>query len=324
MLARQTDQLRRLVDDLLDVARVTSGKIVLARRPTDVGELVRRCVATVAAGGSATHHGLTVDAASAWADVDEARVEQIVTNLVGNAVKYTPPGGQVRVTLGRVDGELRLRVADDGIGLAPDMCARVFDLFVQGDRGADRRQGGLGVGLTLVRRLAELHGGRVEAASDGVGRGATFAVWLPAIETPAAVGTPATAPPRVPAASLRLVIVEDHTDARRMLADLLSLSGHEVTEAGDGPAGIELIARVAPDVALIDVGLPGCTGYEVVERLRGLGTATLLVALTGYGQPEDRWRALNAGFDAHFVKPVDGDALVDMLSRLGAPSASRV
>ena len=317
VIARQTDQLRHLVDDLLDVARVTSGKIVLDRRPADLAEIVRRCVATVTDAGGAARHDMTVDVQSAWAMVDETRAEQIVMNLVGNALKYTPPGGRVHVTLGRVDDDVVLRVTDTGIGIAPEVCARVFDLFVQLDRGADRRQGGLGVGLTLVRRLAELHGGRVDAASDGVGKGSTFTVRVPAMEAPAASGEPLVSS-KGTASPLRIVVVEDNADARGMLASLLRLSGHEVHDEGDGTAGLATIRRLVPDVAFIDVGLPGLDGYELVEQLRAESCPTYCVALTGYGQPEDRRRALSAGFHAHVVKPVNTEELLRLLEGLAS------
>jgi CheY-like chemotaxis protein len=310
IIARQNRPLAHLVDDLLDVARVTSGKIALVRRPLELGQAVRHSLATLAATGRTERHRVTVDLEPVWADVDETRFEQIVNNLVGNALRFTPAAGTIEVTLRAEEREAVLRVRDTGVGIAPDMLPRVFDLFAQGERGPDRGAGGLGLGLTLVRRIAELHGGRVEAASDGAGHGSTFTVRLPSLATP-----PAPAPPSAAAVSpngkaRRILVVEDNTDAREMLRHLLKLAGHEVHEAPDGPAGLEAALRLRPDIALVDVGLPGFDGYQLAQRVRrGAGSSIYLVALTGYGQPDDRRQAMEAGFDAHLVKPVNPDAL---------------
>jgi CheY-like chemotaxis protein len=309
IIARQNTHLARLVDDLVDVARVTSGKIVLTRRPLELAEAARRGVATLAASGRTERYRVTLDLEPVWANVDETRLEQVVTNLVGNALRFTPPGGSIDVTLRAVGNDAVLRVRDSGVGIPPEMLPRVFDMFVQGPRGPGGGPGGLGLGLTLVRRIIELHGGTVEAASEGPGRGSTFTVCLPAIAAPAA---PAPALPLGPRAAdrRRIVIVEDNADAREMLRVALELWGHEVHEAHDGPSGLATIMRLRPDVALVDVGLPEFDGYEVARQVRkSFGTTMRLIALTGYGQPDDRRQALEAGFDAHLVKPVEADTL---------------
>ncbi len=304
VVMRQVQHLTTLVDDLLDVARVTTGKIVLNRGPVDLSEIARQCVSTLGASGRSDRHRVTCDARPTWIDADATRVEQIVTNLLVNALKYTPAGGAVDVTVRPADGEAVLEVRDSGIGIASDVLPRIFEVFVQGERALDRAQGGLGVGLTLVRRLVELHGGRVEAASDGAGRGSRFTVRLPLAAGPSErTGAAAT---RHGEGHRRILLVEDNADAREMLRQLLALDGHEVHEARDGPGGVTVALEVQPDVALIDLGLPGLDGWEVARRIRAArgGGEIFLVALTGYGQPEDHGRSRDAGFDAHLVKPV--------------------
>jgi signal transduction histidine kinase len=316
IIARQNAHLARLVDDLVDVARVTSGKIVLDRRPLELAEAVRRGVATLATSGRTERHRIGLDLEPVWADADETRLEQVITNLVGNALRFTPAGGAVDITLRASDGQAVLRVRDSGVGIAPEMLPRVFDMFVQGARRPDGGPGGLGLGLTLVRRIAGLHGGSVEAASDGPGRGSTFTLRLPTIAVPTVPpvppAQPAAAPPRD--ARRRVLVVEDNADTREMLRSALELSGHEVHEAHDGPSGLEAILRLGPDVALVDIGLPEFDGYEIARKVRaGAGAAPYLVALTGFGQPDDRRQALEAGFDAHLVKPVDPDVLMAVI-----------
>jgi signal transduction histidine kinase len=310
IITRQNSHLAHLVDDLLDVARVTSGKIVLARHPVELAETVRRAVAALATAGRTERHHLAMDLETVWADVDETRFEQIVTNLVGNAVKFTPAGGSIEVTLRALAGEAVLTVRDTGVGMEPEMLTRVFEMFVQGDRGPRAGKGGLGLGLTLVRRIAELHGGRVEAVSDGTGRGSAFTVRLPAIAHPPLVTSPPLALDDGGGGARRILVVEDNADARAMLRRMLEIEGHEVHEAGDGHAGLDAARRLRPDVALIDVGLPELDGYEVARGIREWAGSTIrLVALTGYGQPEDRRQALAVGFDAHLVKPASPASL---------------
>ena len=318
VIARQTEHLSRLIEDLLEVTRGTLGKVSLVRSQVDVAEVVRRCVATLESVARFERHPLTVEAESVWIVADATRVEQIVMNLLSNALKFTPSGGPIRVEARRENDEAVLRVADSGEGIAPEFLPLVFDLFAQGEKNLARPAGGLGVGLTLVKRLVELHGGRVEAASPGPGRGSVFTVRLPVL---AGEPTPQHAP-EAPALGVkkRILIVEDDSDNREMMRILLELSGHEVHDAADGPSGVEMAARLEPEVVLIDIGLPGLDGYEVARRIRAkLRDRARLVALSGYGQREDRQRAFAAGFDDHLVKPADPERLASIIA--GAPGA---
>jgi PAS domain S-box-containing protein len=316
VIARQTRHLARLVDDLLDVARVMTGKVLLERQPLDLGDVVTRHVTSLRATGKMQEHVVNLDTTPVWVDADIIRIEQIVSNLVSNALKYTPAGGTITIRVSRDGGLAVLTVEDTGVGMAPHLLLRVFDLFVQGERRLDRTQGGLGIGLTLVRRLVELHGGTVEAFSEGPDRGSRFTVRLHAIIAPRASGE-ARRPPGWSVASRRILVIEDNADARAMLRHLLESAGHEVHEASDGRQGLDMALSLQPDVALIDLGLPGLDGYEIARRLRAADERRniLLVAVTGYGSPEDRERSLMAGFDVHLVKPVDPDLLAGVLAR---------
>jgi PAS domain S-box-containing protein len=310
VIERQVEHLARLVDDLLDVSRVTTGKVRLERQRLDLGALVGSAMSAWRAAGRFARHEVALDLTSSWVEADETRLEQVVGNLVGNALKYTPAGGGVTVRV-RADGPWTvLEVADTGAGIPPNLGERIFELFVQGDRPLDRAQGGLGIGLTLVKALVGLHGGTVDVRSEGAGRGSVFVVRLPAVPRPAEAPVPAplSAPPP---ARLRIVLIEDNDDAREILRVALTLAGHQVWDAADGRVGVELVASRAPDVAIIDVGLPGLDGYEVARLIRTgpRGASVRLIALTGYGQAEDRQRALSAGFDAHLTKPIAPDRL---------------
>lgn len=322
VIARQTAHLTRLVNDLLDVARVASGKIVLDRRPVDLAALVKRAGATFAVAGSADRHLLTVDAHSAWIDADSYRIDQVIGNLVTNALRYTPAGGRIRLTV-RPDGhEAVLRVADTGIGIAVDLLPRIFDRFVQGDSGLKRSHGGLGIGLTIVHRLVAMHGGTIIVESHGPGTGSVFTVRFPRITAPFVQPEPETGWPRMTPAR-RVLLVDDNQDIRDMMRYLLELEGHTVFEAADGPAALEAAAHGRPDVALIDISLPGFDGYELAQRLRATphGRRLPLVALTGYGRPEDRARARAAGFALYLVKPVDPTALANAVAVVGVPAS---
>jgi signal transduction histidine kinase/CheY-like chemotaxis protein len=317
ILRRQVEHLSRMTDDLLDAGRAITGKIALHRRPLELAAAVSQTLATLHA--RTARHRVTTALAPVWIDADATRVEQILSNLVVNAVKYTPEGGKVHVEVGPRDGAAVLVVSDDGIGMTPELAAQSFELFVQGKRDLDRAYGGLGIGLTLVRRLAELHGGSAEARSDGAGRGSRFTVRFPSIAAPE---RDARAPePEPPAAPRDILLIEDNADARASLQALLELGGHRVRAAEDGAAGLAQILAAPPDIALIDIGLPKMDGYEVARRVRRelAGARPYLVAITGYGAPEDRERALEAGFDEHVTKPVDAAAL----RRLVATSAGR-
>jgi PAS domain S-box-containing protein len=315
IITRQVRHLGRLVDDLLDVTRLATGKIALVRRPLELGTLVRRVVGVLAATTPARRfHCETADAV--WIEGDETRLEQILTNLLGNAVKFTAAGGRLTVDVTARDAEAVLRVADTGAGIPADLLPRIFDLFVQGRGGLERPAPGLGIGLTLVKRLVDLHGGRIEAASDGPGRGSVFTVRFPLIEAPAPAVDPGPEAGRA-RVRRRVVIVEDNDDAREMLRHVLEQTGHDVHEAADGLAGLECTLALEPDATVIDIGLPGLDGYEVARRVRAAGgSPVFLIAVTGYGQAGDRQRAAEAGFDAHLTKPVDPLALEALLANL--------
>ena len=313
VIERQAQHLARLMDDLLDVGRVMTGKIVLDRRAIDLLEVAERVVTTIRATGRAGRHRLSVAGTPAWLDGDVTRLEQVVTNLVTNALKYTPTDGTISVLVGEEGDESVLRVADTGHGIAPALLPQIFDLFVQGEQAPERAQGGLGIGLTLVRRLVELHGGRVEATSPGVGKGSIFTIALPRLQTPPA---PAPPPRRRTILPQRTLIVEDNDDAREMLRTLLELDGHTVHVAANGIAGLAAALEHRPDVAVVDIGLPEMDGYEVARKLRASETLKTikLIALTGYGQADDARRAYEAGFDLHVVKPVDPERLADAVA----------
>lgn len=322
IVARQVRHMTRLVDDLLDVNRVTRGKINLNREPVNVQDVVVSFMSDWRAAGRLDQHEVRLETQATWVLGDGARIEQIVSNLVENAVKYTPAGGWIAVKTFRRGGEVVLEVSDDGIGLSPELTPRVFDLFVQEERSLDRGLGGLGIGLTLVKGLAELHGGEVSVASDGEGLGARFAVTFPAIDPPFEV-SPAPASPLVVTQPCHIVVIEDNEDARRTLVSALRLYGHTVDEAADGLSGIQAVAELRPDVAVVDIGLPGCDGYEVARRVRDLPDAQsiLLVAVTGYGQNQAQQRALEAGFDEYLRKPISPVALAELIDQ--ALSAAR-
>ena len=312
IIGRQAQHLSRLIDDLLDVSRIMSGKITLRRDPVDLREVVRQCVESRRAVVSRSHHvSLLTDVDPIVVEGDTVRLEQIVGNLLDNAVKYSPPGEPIRVVARRENGEAVLSVEDRGMGLAPEMLESIFEPFTQSDVSLHRARGGLGLGLAVVKGLVEQHGGRVSAHSAGLGRGSEFVVRLP-LTAEAPVARPAPAP--APASPRRVVVVEDHDDARDALQILLTLQGHEVRTASDGLMGVALILEAQPDVALIDVGLPGLDGYEVARRVRQAAKNSVrLVAVTGYGQPYDRTRAREAGFDLHLTKPVSPDDMGEAL-----------
>jgi signal transduction histidine kinase/CheY-like chemotaxis protein len=326
-LRRQTANLSRLVDDLLDVSRVTSGKIVLARRAVDLGDLVARCLQISHAGSEGQRLRLAYRPPTrpVAVDGDPVRLEQIVVNLVNNAIKYTPVGGSIECEVAADGDDGVLRVIDSGCGIAPDMLPRVFDLFTQAHATLDRAQGGMGIGLTLVRRLVELHGGTVWVDSAGVGRGSVFTVRLPlaaeALARPESDATPPAPIAAEPGAAPQdVLVVEDNADSRELLVELLANVGHRVEAAVDGPSAVHAALTHPPRVALIDIGLPGLDGYTVARKVRAaLGESVYLIAMTGYGQPEDRRRAVEAGFDLHLTKPVDMRALCHLLAQRELP-----
>jgi len=316
VVERQTKHMARLVGDLLDISRVAMGKVALERERFNLYEGVGNLLNVWRASGRLERHNLAFDIQPVWVDADRARVEQILSNLLDNAVKFTPAGKTITVGVRQEGDWAVLSVSDEGEGLVPDSAERMFDLFVQGERGLDRSAGGLGVGLALVKRLTEMHGGSVSATSPGPGRGATFTVRLPAVLAPA---QPKPSPQAAPFIEpRRVLIVEDNDDARHMLHEVLAYSGHDVREARDGTSGLALAAESRPDVALIDIGLPDLDGYEVARRLRAApgGRRMGLIAITGYGQAEDQRRAYEAGFDAHLTKPVAPERLRQVMAGL--------
>jgi signal transduction histidine kinase len=318
IIERQAHHLGQLVADLLDLSRITSGKITLRRRPVDLRKVAKRCLTVHDDGG---RHELVLDAESAVVSGDPTRLEQVLGNLVDNAIKYTPPGGRIEVRVRRNADSAVLAVRDTGIGIAPEVLPRIFDLFAQGAQALDRGEGGLGIGLTLVRRLVELHGGTVTAASPGRDQGTLIEVVLPL--APAGASAPASEAPALALVKRRILIVEDNADAREALAELLSSDGHTVEVAKSGPQALDVTTAFRPDVALIDIGLPGMDGYDLARRLRARGGPPIhLVALTGYGQPADRLRTREAGFEIHLVKPVDPEDLNRILADFDQPVAS--
>ncbi len=320
-LLRQVAVLTRLVDDLLDVSRITRGKVELRKEPVLLRDAVDHAIATLQPLVEERRHELLRELSDEplWAMADGTRVEQVIWNLINNAAKYTEPGGRITVGLRREQDQAVLWVRDTGIGIDPGMLDRVFELFAQVDQSPARSRGGLGVGLTLVRRLVEMHEGAVHARSDGLGRGSEFEVRLPLLREEVRTferRKAASDPVRK-----RLLLVEDNPDIGETLRDLLQILGHRVELAGDGLRGVQLALATQPDAALVDIGLPGIDGYEVARRLRATdqGKDIVLVALTGYGRPEDRDRALESGFDAHLVKPVDPEELNRLLLDLVRP-----
>jgi len=323
LVRRQSRHLSRLVDDLLDVSRITRGKIELRMERVDLCAVVRQAVQVVKPLIDERRHGLEVSLPEAplWIEADATRVEQVVANLLDNAAKYTEPDGQIRVSAARQGDWAEVKVRDTGLGIPADMLDRVFEPFAQGEQSLARSRGGLGIGLTLVRRLVGMHGGEATVTSPGVGQGSEFSVRLPSLDAAAehAASQPGASQPEVVnPGSRHIVLVEDNADAREALQDLLHDWGHRVDVAKDGPSAVERVLALKPDVALVDIGLPGIDGYQVARNVRAApdGKGLFLVALTGYGGSQQRRQALDAGFDLHLVKPVEPDELARLLKEL--------
>ncbi len=327
LIERQSRHLTRLVDDLLDLSRVTAGKIVLQRQVVDLNRVVEQSLLSL------NNVARTQDVALHFSptpgpfpvDGDPIRLEQIVVNLLTNAVKYTLPGGQADIFVERDGGQVRLRVKDTGVGIDGDRISSIFGLFAQAENAIGRAQGGMGIGLSLVRNLVELHGGAVTVESAGIGQGSEFTVRLPLAESrQTIVKAPARAVALEEAAKLTIIIVEDNSDVRTLMQSKLRKLGHAVEGFRDGEDGALEIAARLPDLAIVDLGLPGIDGYEVASRVRKeIGQRVYLVALSGFGQPEDKRRALEAGFDEHITKPADVRALRELLGRVGAREEAR-
>ncbi|MYM34310.1 response regulator [Duganella sp. FT94W] len=323
IIQRQSQHLGRIVDDLLDLSRAMSGKILLNRAPLDLSALVAQTLDTYRATGRSADYALVQDLDAGWICGDSTRLEQIASNLLDNALKYTPQGGRIEVRTWSDNDDVVLSVRDSGVGISAELLPHVFDVFVQGTSTLDRSQGGLGIGLSLVRRLAELHGGSIEAESAGPHRGSTFTLRLPQVEHQVAAPA-APARQRAQDNKPRLLLIEDNDDGREMMTMMLGAYGYEVTAAADGLLGLSAAQTGQPDLALVDIGLPGIDGYEVARRLRA-DPATRdikLIALTGYGLAEDLRRVMEAGFDRHLVKPVDIEQLMEVIGSC-APVAVR-
>nr|HEX4315279.1 PAS domain S-box protein [Kofleriaceae bacterium] len=328
IIERQVNHMVRLVDDLLDVSRITAGKIVLSRRQLDIRDVIAKAIESTAPLFEERRHHLEVKAPRypILVDGDEGRLVQVISNLLTNAAKYTEPGGHVFVIVrrggvGGVGDDAVVEVRDDGTGISAELLPRVFELFVQGAQSSDRGPGGLGLGLALVQSLVHLHGGNVAVRSDGPGHGSSFTVRLPAIEQPVAVARTRTPKSGFPMSSLarRILLVDDNEDARMLLGEILGALGHQVVTAGDGPAALEAVKEFTPEVAVLDIGLPGMDGFALAAELRGvLAEPPYLIALSGYGQQSDRERGRGAGFDHYLVKPVDVRSLLTVIDGISS------
>jgi signal transduction histidine kinase/ActR/RegA family two-component response regulator len=325
MIDRQAKHLARLVDDLLDVARVTSGKVQLHKEAVAIDDTIRTCIETLA--DRARARGITVAigaSCGAMINGDRLRLEQVISNLLGNAIKYSAGGRTVTISSTTVGSNCEIRVRDQGIGIEASMLPHVFELFTQAESSLDRADGGMGIGLTLVDRLVRLHGGEVVVTSAGLGQGSEFVVRLPLGEARAMPGGVVRLPVPAQPQSVRVVLVEDNADIRELMAGLLEEMRCTVDVAVDGLAGVELIVRSVPDLAIVDIGLPGIDGFEVARRVRAaLGRGPMLVAVTGYGRVQDRDEALAAGFDLHAIKPLKLEALQDIVDRARTATARK-
>jgi CheY-like chemotaxis protein/two-component sensor histidine kinase len=317
VVRRQVDHMARLLDDLLDAARISSGKITLSLQPIPLSEVIEQAVETVQPRFKerAQELALALPADPIVANGDKVRLTQVFTNLLSNASKYTRDQGRIGLAVTRDGDEIVVAIEDNGSGIAPDVLPHIFDLFTQGPRSLARSEGGLGVGLNVVRNLVAMHGGRVDAASRGIGAGSTFTVRLPVSgELPDTGAPPAEAGPKP--TGCRVLLIEDNVDACDTLAHLLTLEGHEVTAAYDGTMGLRAATQRAYQVVICDIGLPGLDGFDLIARLREApgGDKPFAIALSGYCQAEDRARAIAAGFDHYFVKPVGPDELLAVIA----------
>jgi CheY-like chemotaxis protein len=324
VIDRQVQHLTRLIDDLLDISRITRNKLVLRRAPVALPEIITAAVEASRPLIEDSGHELTVSLPSdpIYVDGDAVRLSQVFQNLLNNAAKYTERGGRIWLTAEQRGEAVVVRVKDTGVGIPPETLPRLFEMFYQAERSLERAQAGLGVGLALVRRLVEEHGGRVEARSEGSGKGSEFIVQLPVIAAPAAV-MPAQNPERDVLTGRRILVADDNRDSADLLTLFLEMTGNEVQTAYDGIAAVEMAERFRPDAVVLDIGMPKLNGEDACRRIRSTpwGRDTVLVAVTGWDQPDDRRRIADAGFDAHLVKPVDPYAVAELLaSRLRGPA----
>jgi PAS domain S-box-containing protein len=318
MVERQVRHMARLIDDLLDVTRLTHGKVRLRPERVELGAVAQRAAEAVGPlmVERSHHFHLVRPDRPIWMEADPIGLDQVFTNLLNNAAEFTDPGGHIQMIVGRDDeGHAVIRIRDDGTGIAPELLPRVFDLFTQADTSLDRCGGGLGIGLTLVKRLVTMHAGTIEVLSEGPGRGSEFTVRLPTLPDPP--DEPRTLAEPDPASSLRILVVDDNVDTAMSLSILLQLHGHAVEMAHDGAAAVELSAAHAFDVIMLDIGLPSFDGYEVARRIRARGSLPrpLLVGISGYGFDADHRRAQDAGFDLYLVKPVDPQLLEKLVEQ---------
>lgn len=324
---RQVKQLTRLVDDLLDMARISQGKIVLQSEPIDLLSVIEHSIETIRPLIRERRHTLTQDLPDKplWVRGDAARLSQVVSNLLNNAAKYTDMGGRIHVDAGLREGQVVVGVRDNGIGIEAEVLPNVFELFEQGRRSLDHSQGGLGIGLTLVRRLVQMHSGRVEVSSEGVGKGSEFRIFLPPIADQRQSSVPSRATPEPDRNSCRVLVVDDNRDAAESTAVCLEMAGHEVLWVDDALQALATAAEFAPHAVVLDIGLPSMDGFEVARRLRKLPqtSESLLVALTGYGHATDRLKGADAGFDEHLTKPAEPDALLKIVSQWCSASLKR-
>jgi CheY-like chemotaxis protein len=321
IIERQTGQLGRLIDDLLDVSRITSGKIRLKRELCDAGTILKQAIESAEPLIREKGHTFISEYEEGTLPLraDPLRLEQIVVNLLTNAAKYTESGGRIRVRAGREGEHVVISVEDNGVGIPPEKLPQMFELFAQGERSIARSEGGLGLGLTIVQKLAEMHGGSVSAESEGPGRGSAFTVRLPAAPRPAPASEGPGTPPRRERRGARILVVDDNADMARGMARLLKLHGNDVSVAYDGPSAVDTARAMRPEFILLDIGLPGMDGYEVARRLRedACCRAAVIIAISGYGQDEDRRRSREAGFDHHLVKPIEFDRLMSLMTQTG-------
>ena len=329
MIDRQVTHLVRLVDDLMDVSRITRGKIDLRKETFELDQVVESALESARPFIDARHHRLEVKLPSEplVVEADATRLSQVILNLLNNSAKYTEEGGQIWLEVEKQEGTAVVRVRDNGMGIAPELLPKVFDLFTQAERTMDRAQGGLGIGLTIVRRLIEMQGGTVEARSEGPGQGSEFIIRLPLAESPSPIIPLSrnSAPAPDHQGGLRVLVIDDHEDSAESLSILLRHLGHEVRTAHDSEAALALARGFHPRVVFCDLGLPVMDGYEVARQLRRFPETrdALLVALTGYGQEEDKQQSRNAGFHLHLVKPVGPEMLQELLERLGSTARRR-
>jgi CheY-like chemotaxis protein len=314
VLRRQTEQLSRLFDDLLEVAQITQGRIELRRERVAIQASVQMAVEAVEPMIKERHLRLSVtrDGLSIFVHADKVRLTQCIANLLTNAAKFTPPNGDICVNSRVENGQAIIEVSDTGVGIAADVLPHLFDLFVQGQRSLDRSEGGLGLGLSVCKLLIEMHGGHVTGSSEGVGRGSTFEIHLPLAREEAASRETV---PQASDAKRRILVVDDNRDAADSLAALLEMDGHQVKAVYTAEAGLKEVDLLKPNLIVLDIGLPRMSGYEVVQRIKAEHPLIFVVALSGYGRPEDKQRAVTAGFDAHLVKPVDFDVLRQLMNR---------